>query len=341
MRTGPHSIVGFKHGWASAWRLQSGHQSVRAVTNPDGGHPLLRGSRRLVRPPLRTTRWSRRTKSFVTYKIVQKGGQTGDAGRSRRQEPPRPRRYFAFIRAEKIERGTADEAHLRPGRSIRASSPFPGRYFNDAQTAKATTDARTPKESAGLEVRCGIINEPERWGMRSGLRPRQKTQWAGTIAVVHLLGGGTLDISILSRSGDGLTLGSVFEVKSQIVGDHTSRWRGTLEHGARQLSGRWSAQEGGRASKNCANDRLGLAAPEKRPAEKGPKIELSSPTQDRINLAFIHRADQTGPTASERLKQADAVSPQVRRRFGWSTISFQTEPSSRCRKGAEGIDWRG
>ncbi len=145
-------------------------------------------------------------------------------------------------------------------------------YFNDSQR-HATKEAG---EVAGLKVR-RIINEPTAAALAYGLDKKDKDV---NIAVFDL-GGGTFDISILEL-GDG-----VFEVKSTNGDTHLGG------DDFDQVIIDWLAEEfKAEESIDLRDDAMALQRL-KEAAEKA-KVELSSSTQNEINLPYV-TATASGP----------------------------------------------
>ena len=160
----------------------------QAVTNPHQ-HPLRHQAP--DRPPLRPTRWSRRTRAWCPTRSSR--ARTATPGCAPTARTIRPSRSRAFILQKMKE---AAEQHL--GEKVEKAVITVPAYFNDAQR-QATKDAG---KIAGLEV-LRIINEPTAAALAYGLDKND-----GKKIAVYDLGGGTFDVSIL-EIGDG-----VFEVKS-------------------------------------------------------------------------------------------------------------------------------
>src|ERR1700730_4377770 len=145
-------------------------------------------------------------------------------------------------------------------------------YFNDSQR-QATKDAG---RIAGLEV-LRIINEPTAASLAYGLDKQGKEE----LIAVYDLGGGTLDISILSV-GEGVVEGKATKRDTFLCGDDFDQ---------RVID--WIVAEFKKDQGiDLRQDRMALQRL-KEAAEKA-KIELSSTQSTEVNLPFI-TADASGP----------------------------------------------
>ncbi len=143
-------------------------------------------------------------------------------------------------------------------------------YFDDDQR-QATKDAGA---IAGLEV-IRLVNEPTAAAFAYGLDKQNQEM----NVLVFDLGGGTLDVTVMNMSGEG-----VFEVKStsgdtQLGG--TDMDRAIVDY----LAAEFKKQEGMDVSKDTAAMQRLLEAAEK------AKIELSTTLETDINLPFLTAVD--------------------------------------------------
>src|SRR5512132_1197864 len=205
-----------------------------------------------------------RTKKRVPYEV--QSAPNGDVRVTLDEKEYSAPEVSAMILA-KIKRDA--EAYL--GEAITQAVITVPAYFNDAQR-NATKDAG---KIAGLEV-LRIINEPTASSLAYGLDKKKNE----TIAVYDL-GGGTFDISILDV-GDG-----VFQVRST-SGDTFLGGEDFDMRIVSYLADEFQKEQG----IDLRRDKLALQRL-KEAAEKA-KIELSSTTQNEINLPYI-TADASGP----------------------------------------------
>ena len=183
-----------------------------------------------------------------------------------------PEQISAFI-LQKIKKDA--EAFL--GQPVAKAVITVPAYFDDAQR-QATKNAG---EIAGLEV-VRIINEPTAAAMAYGLDKISNEQRV----LVFDLGGGTLDVTVMSISAEGGNQ-STFEVLStsgdtQLGG--TDMDKAMVDYVAKEAQ----SQFGIDISKDAQ------AVNRVREAAEKAKIELSTVLETEINLPFI-TADQTGP----------------------------------------------
>ena len=201
-----------------------------------------------------------------------------------------PQQISAYI-LQKIKK---DAEEFLGGKVDKAVVTVPA-YFNDDQR-QATKDAGA---IAGLEV-LRLVNEPTAAAFAYGLDKSGKEMKV----FVFDFGGGTLDVTIMEMSGEG-----VFEVKST-SGDTklggTDMDRELVDY----LAGEFRKQEGIDVSKDsAAMQRLQEAA------EKA-KIELSTTLETDINLPFLSATNE-GPKHFQhkltRAKLESLVQPVIER----------------------------
>src|ERR1700752_820751 len=255
-RTTP-SMVAFTD---SGERLVGQSAKRQAVTNPENTFFAIK---RLIGRRF-DDEMVKKDISLVPYKIIR--GDNGDAWVESHGKKYSPSQISAFILQKMKE--TA-EAYL--GEKVERAVITVPAYFNDAQR-QATKDAG---KIAGLEV-LRIINEPTAAALAYGLDKKE-----GKTIAVYDLGGGTFDISIL-EIGDG-----VFEVKST---------NGDTFLGGEDFDMRVVDYLASEFKKESGIDLRGdkLALQRLKEAAAKAKIELSSTTQNEINLPFI-TADKSGP----------------------------------------------
>ncbi len=202
-----------------------------------------------------------------------------------------PQQISAFI-LQKIKQDA--EAYL--GEKVSKAVITVPAYFNDNQR-QATKDAG---QIAGLEV-VRLVNEPTAASLAFGL---DKKVTKDQKILVFDFGGGTLDVTILEMSKEGL-----FEVKStsgdtQLGG--TDMDNVLIDHIAAEFKKDTGI--------DVRNDKMAMQR--LREAAEKAKIELSNTVNTDVNLPFI-TADQTGPKhlvmTLTRAKLEDLVRPIVQK----------------------------
>src|ERR1700730_12645273 len=206
-----------------------------------------------------------RTMKSVPYKITRaSNGDVRVVMGGREYSPPE-------VSAMILQKLKAD-AEAKLGEKITQAVITVPAYFNDSQR-QATKDAG---KIAGLEV-LRIINEPTAASLAYGLDKQGKEE----LIAVYDLGGGTLDISILSV-GEGVVEGKATKRDTFLCGDDFDQ---------RVID--WIVAEFKKDQGiDLRQDRMALQRL-KEAAEKA-KIELSSTQSTEVNLPFI-TADASGP----------------------------------------------